>query len=385
MIYLDNAATSFPKAPRVGEEMSRYIRKIGANIGRGIYESAIEAGNTALLLRGGLAKLFSHTYGLDNIVFTSGATAGINQVLFGYLEKGDHVIVSSLEHNAVMRSLNALAEMGVEHSCVPVDAQGRTEPADIERCIRKNTRLMLFSHASNVSGALFPIEEAARIAYRHGIPIAIDAAQTAGCVPINFDKLRLDALIVPAHKGLMGPQGIGALLMSSQFACRLRPLIYGGTGSFSDSEIQPQRNPDKFESGTQNIPGIYGFLAAVQYILLRDVNEYHRQEVRLADTLISGISGLPLRVISGCDGSGALDKGVGIVSVSFKNVDNSLASFALESDYGIATRCGLHCSPAAHRALGTFPNGTVRFSFGENTTLEDIDITVQAIATILKD
>ena len=379
MIYLDNAATSFPKAPNVGFEMARYIEDVGANINRASYRAAIEAGEVAFLLRESLSKQFSHSCGADTVVFTSGATAALNQVLCGFLSRGDHVVVSASEHNAVMRPLTRLEkEWGVSFSVIPADGDGATDPSDIKKAIRPNTRLMLINHASNVSGMIFPLERAAEVCADAGVPLAVDAAQSAGHIPLNFDALGLSALVVPAHKGLMAPQGIGALLMTRRFACALRPLICGGTGSASDSLEQPDILPDKFESGTQNIPAMYGFLQAMRHIADRDAGAFRRRETELVGTLMQGLRAMPVRVV----GSGSAALHTGIVSVDFREMDNSAAAYALECENGILTRCGLHCAPCAHRALGTFPQGTVRFSVGEYTTEDEIAQTVRAVRSL---
>lgn len=378
--YFDNAASSFPKAPGVGRAMARYIDEIGANVSRGSYAEAMDAGLVVLETREKLASLFHFGGDCAQCVFTPGATWGINAVLSGFLRPGDHVIVSSLEHNAVMRPLTALASRGVTFSRIPADAQGVTDPRDILPLMRHNTRLVMVSHASNVSGVIFPLAETARICRDRGIPLALDAAQTAGHIDIDFDALGLSALIAPGHKGLLGPQGIGALLMKEDFARALPPFCYGGTGSASDSELQPERLPDKFESGTMNLPGIFGLSTALDFILSRGVDSLRMESLALTERFLEGIKGLPA-IIAGTADAGSR---VGVVSLDFPGRDNAEVAFALERDHHIDTRCGLHCAPSAHRTLGTFPQGTVRFSFGYATTPADIDYVVDAIGKVTK-
>ena len=376
--YLDNAATSFPKAPGVGDAVSAYLRENGTNVNRGSYQRATDAALCVLHTRELLAKLFHYKGRPNGVIFTPGATWGLNQILRGYLKSGDHVVVSSLEHNAVMRPLTALEKMGVSFSRIPADRQGISDPASILPLLRPNTRLVMLSHASNVSGTIFPLEEAARICRERSIPLAVDAAQSAGHIPVDFDALGLAALCVPAHKGLLGPQGLGAMLLEENFAKRLVPLISGGTGSVSDSESQPDYLPDKFESGTMNLPGIFGLHASLTYLFDRGLPALRAHEIALSERFLHGIEGLPLRV------AGPIDSAlrVGVISLDLANIDNALASDRLESEFGVLTRCGLHCAPNAPKTLGTFPQGTVRFSIGYSTDEAEVDHALEALRAI---
>lgn len=377
-IYLDNAATSFPKLPSVAEAMLRYMQEIGASVNRGVYASAQETGMTSLLLRENLCRLFHHS-DPTHCVLTSGNTMGLNMILRGWLRPGDHCLVSAIEHNAVMRPLQALAADGVAFDRVPCDRQGRMDPEDLRRMIRPNTRLVLITHASNVGGGVQDAAAVGDICRARGIPFALDAAQTAGHWEIDFDRWGLSALSVPGHKGLMGPSGIGALLLSQDFARELRPIVTGGTGSASDLELQPMYMPDRFESGTPNLPGIYGLEAAVSFILRTGTAALQAHETALTARLLAQLPEIPHICLAG---PWELANRVGVVSVDFQEVDNAEAAFRLEDAYGILTRCGLHCAPAAHKTLGTFPQGTVRFSFGWFTTPEEIDAAASAIAEI---
>ncbi len=374
-IYLDNAATSFPKPPAVAQAMLRYMTEVGASINRGVYSSAQDAGMTTLLLREGLCRLFHHS-DPTHCILTSGNTMGLNMILRGWLRPGDHCLVSSMEHNAVMRPLQDLAAQGVSFDRIPCDNAGRLDPEDIRPLIRPSTRLLVMAHGSNVGGAIQDAAAVGRICREYGIPFVLDAAQTAGHWETGFAEMGLSALSVPGHKGLMGPSGIGALLLSPDFAKGLSPLITGGTGSASDSELQPAYMPDRFESGTPNLPGIYGLQAAVDFVLEIGVEALRRREEELTGLFLDGLRGIPQIRLAGPWGT---DNRAGVVSIDFQQMDNAEAAFRLEQEFGILTRCGLHCAPSAHQTLGTFPQGTVRFSVGWFTTPEEVSAAVEAV------
>ncbi len=376
--YLDNAASSYPKAPGVGRAMADYIEQLGVNVGRGTYAQASEAALTVLETREKLKRFF-HFPGRENhVVFTPGATYGLNQILRGFLKPGDHVIVSSMEHNAVMRPLTDLQECGVTFSRIPADQDGKTNAADLVPLLKPNTRLVVVSHASNVSGTIFPLEETAQLCRQYGIPLVVDAAQTAGYLPIDFEALGLAALCVPGHKGLLGPQGIGAMLLTPSFAKLLTPLTTGGTGSASDSELQPDYMPDRFESGTMNLPGIMGLNAALDFVMEQGVESVRAHTKMLTQQFLEGVRRLPVRIV----GPNDPEQQVGVVSLDFCDLDNAEVAFRLEQESGIITRCGLHCAPNAHKTLQTFPQGTVRFSFGHATTEEEVAYAIRGINKI---
>lgn len=381
MIYLDNAATSFPKPPCVAQAMTRYTTEIGASINRGVYASAQDAGLTALLLRESLCRLFHHG-DPTHCVLTSGNTMGLNMILRGWLRPGDRCVVSAMEHNAVMRPLRDLETQGVVFERVPCSRQGYLNLEAMERAVRPGTRLVLINHASNVGGGVQDAAAVGRICGQYGVPFALDAAQTAGHWEIDFSGWGLSALSVPGHKGLMGPSGIGALLLSPDFARELAPVVTGGTGSASDSEFQPEYMPDRFESGTMNLPGIYGLQAAVDFVLRTGVERMRDHETRLTRLLLEH-----LRDVEGIRLAGPWETAdrVGVVSVDFLAQDNAEAAYRLETEYGILTRCGLHCAPAAHKVLGTFPQGTVRLSLGWFSTAEEIAAAGRAVAEIAGD
>ncbi len=377
MIYFDNAATSLPKAPGVGEAMKHYIDCVGVNINRGVYAPAQEAGLVTLELREKLSQFFNHDEP-TRVIFTAGNTAALNSAIKGYIRKGDHVLVSSLEHNAVMRPL---VQMGVDFDRVPCDAHGHMDIAAIEPLIRDNTKMFILCHASNVCGTVQDAQAVGELCKLHKIAFVLDAAQSAGHIPIDFKELNLSAMSVPAHKGLLGPQGIGALLLSADFAEKLDPLIAGGTGSMSDSEELPPYLPDRFESGTPNLPGIYGWSAAMDYVNQIGLAERRKHEVELTEYFLQGIEKISkINLV----GSRCTDDRVGVIAIDYVNLDNAEAADILEQEYGLLTRCGLHCAPSAHKSLGTFPRGVVRFSLGHTTTKDEIDIALNALRKTAK-
>lgn len=376
-IYLDNGATSFPKPEGVSQAMKNYMDRVGATINRSVYGSAQDAGLVTLQLRERLARLFHFTAPATHVILTPGATWGLNMAIKGLLKPGDHCIVSSMEHNAVMRPLLQLD--GVEFDRIPCSREGLLDPADVETRIRSNTKLVVMAHGSNVCGSVQDAAAVGEICARHGIDFVLDAAQTAGHYPIDFEVFHLSALCVPGHKGLLGPSGIGALLMTDEFARKLDPIVAGGTGSASDSEYLPDYLPDRFESGTPNMPGVYGFEAALRYVEERGIEALREHEMQLCRRFLDGLRDIPGAKLCGTWDS---DRRVGVISVDFVDQDNALAAFRLETEYGILTRCGLHCAPSAHKTLDTFPRGTVRFSLGFASTEDDVDAALTAIREI---
>ena len=377
-VYLDNAATSFPKPPTVGARMREYVDEVGAPVNRGSYQAAQQAELVTLRLRQRLCALFGFA-DPSHVILTPGNTWGLNMLLSGALRPGDHVLVSAMEHNAVMRPLTQLAKHGVAFDRIPCDAEGRLQADRIETMLSPNTRLVLLAHASNVSGTVQDAAAVGEICAARGIPFALDAAQTAGHIPLDFTALHLSALSVPAHKGLMGPQGIGALLLRPDFAKTIEPLVSGGTGSVSDSEDIPLYLPDRFEPGTPNLPGIYGWEAALEYLEGITVEAVAAHDRALTARLLGGLREIPGVVLIGPDSVG---NRVGVFSLDFPGKDNAEIAARLEEGFGILTRCGLHCAPNAHRTLGTFPRGTVRLSLGWFNTEADIDRALQAVKAL---
>ena len=375
MIYLDNAATSFPKAPGVSARMCHYIDRVGASINRGVYAPAQEAELETLGLREKLCAFFHHPEP-TRVLLTAGATAALNLAIKGSLHPGSRVLVSSMEHNAVMRPL---VQLGAAFTRLPCDREGRLLLPEAEALLRQKPELLILNHASNVSGTVQDAEAIGKLCKQYHVPFVLDAAQSAGHIPVDFEGFHLSALALPAHKGLLGPQGIGALLVTEEFAAQLSPLIAGGTGSMSDSEELPPYLPDRFESGTPNLPGIYGWSAAMDYVNRTEISALRAHEAALTQRFLDGLRGLSHLRLAGPWEPAAR---VGVISVDFRSMDNAEAADRLEQEFGILTRCGLHCAPAAHKTLGTFPQGTVRFSVGYATTQADVDAALAALRAL---
>ena len=377
-IYFDNASTSFPKAPGVSASMSTFIDEIGCNVNRGSYEDAYSAAGIVIETRERLSKLFGNKKS-KNIVFTQNVTASLNMIIKGLLKPGDHILVSSMEHNSMMRPLVQMAK-DVSFSRIPCDEQGVLKLDMVEDMILPETRAIFSLHASNVSGTMLPAAELGRIAHAHGLIYVLDAAQTAGVFPLDMEEMHVDALAFTGHKSLLGPQGIGGFAVTDELALQIDPLLSGGTGSISDSEGIPTFMPDRFEPGTMNLPGIYGLHAALQYLEDKGIDTIRKREQQLAQQLWDGLAKLKgVRLI----GQEDLSVRVPIVSADFPDFDNADISFQLADTYNILTRCGLHCAPYAHRSLGTFPNGTVRFSLSHINTEEEVDLCIDAVKKIL--
>jgi cysteine desulfurase family protein len=379
-VYLDQAATSRPKAAGVGDAMRFYIEEVCANVNRSTYAPATDAAIHVLETREKLCALFGFS-DPTHVIFTPGQTVSLNMVIKGLLHPGDHVLVSPLEHNGVMRPLTQLLVRGVSFDRIPLTKDDSLDLAAARQMIRPNTRLVILTHASNVSGTILPLAEVSALCREKGIFLAVDAAQTAGHIPINLATTPIDALCVPAHKGLRGPAGIGALLLSSALAKALDPLLTGGTGSDSHTEVQPDYMPDRFESGTPNLPGLYGFYAALCALEQEGLSVRQAQEEALLSQFLNGLDAFSgIRVL----GTRDLARKVGLVSVDFTALrDNAEVADRLATEFGVLTRCGLHCAPNAHKTYGTFPQGTVRFSFNNTNTEEEIDYALHAIHVIL--
>ncbi len=382
MIYLDNAATSWPKPPDVVRAMARFLEEVGANPGRSGHRLSVEAGRIVYRTREALAALFDLPDPL-RIVFAPNATYALNLTLRGLLRPGDHVITSSMEHNAVMRPLRALEAQGVALTVVPCAADGTLDPEDIRRALRPETTLIVLNHASNVSGTILPVAEVGRIARQADRLFLVDAAQTAGVVPISMREMEIDLLAFTGHKGLLGPTGTGGLAIGERVPLeRFEPLVRGGTGSRSEYEVQPDFLPDKFEGGTLNAVGLAGLLAALSYLQERGLSAIRAHETALMEHLLVGLQSIP-----GVSVYGPADPARRVAVVSF-NVAGRMPSevaLLLDERYNIACRPGLHCAPTAHRTLGTFPTGTVRFSLGPFNTPDEIERAVQAVAGLAEE
>lgn len=379
-IYVDNAATSFPKAPGVGDEVKTYIEKIGANVKRGTYTSAFSAGEVVLETRERLCKLFDF-HNPDNVVFTMNITQSMNYIIKGILKPGDHCIISSMEHNAVMRPIYQLVNKGVEFSRVQCDRLGRLNYEDIKKYIKPNTKAVIMTHASNVCGTILPLYEVGKICKEKNLYFIIDTAQTAGTFDIDYNELNADAIAFTGHKGLLGPQGIGGFVISNKLSKTMESLICGGTGSDSKSEYQPEYMPDKFEAGTMNLPGIFGLHRALRYLEKIGIKNIRDKEIELTCQFLEGILNMDDINIIGHSG---VKNRTAVVSLDFIKKDNAEVAYTLDKEYGIMTRCGLHCAPSAHKTLGTFPHGTIRFSFSHYNTYEEVKYLIESINAINK-
>jgi len=378
VIYLDNAASSWPKPDATWQAMEHFMRSIGANPGRSGHRLSIEAGRILMDAREVLAELFCAEDPL-RICFVKNATEALNLAICGILRPGDHCITSSMEHNSVMRPLRALERTGVEVTVVPCSPQGELDPRAIEKAIKKKTRLIVTTHASNVVGTLMPISEIGKIAGEHGVFFCIDAAQTAGAYPIDVKKMHIDLLAFTGHKSLYGPQGIGGLYIREGLEVDLEPLMRGGTGSRSEFQEQPDFMPDKYESGTPNTVGVAGLGAGARFILTQGVARIRAKEQRLTRMLIEGLGSIPGISVYGCRDA---ERQVAIVSFAIHDLSPSEITMELDEEFGIMSRPGLHCAPAAHQTIGTFSQGTVRLSAGYFTTEEEIASTVVAVENI---
>ncbi|MBM3118573.1 MAG: aminotransferase class V-fold PLP-dependent enzyme [Chloroflexi bacterium] len=380
MIYLDNAATSWPKPPEVLKAMVDVLERAGGNPGRSGHHLSVEAARVVYEAREDIAHFFNIS-DPTRIIFTSNATHAINIVLKGLLKPGDRVVTSSMEHNAVMRPLRSLEKHGLILDVVPCASDGSLDINDIAKAIDSSTRLVVLIHASNVVGTMLPIAEVAPLAHRTGALLLVDAAQTAGVIPIDMKISRIDFLAFTGHKGLQGPPGIGGLVIGDHVdTSQIEPLMRGGTGSQSELEEQPEHLPDKFESGTPNIVGIAGLRAGINWIMDRGIETIRAQERKLTRTLIDGLSN-----ISGIQVHGTHDpeKTVAIISFTATGRQVSEIGLMLDEGYGILARVGLHCAPAAHKTIGTFPEGTVRLAPGVFTTMDDITTAISAIEKVV--
>lgn len=377
-IYLDNACTSYPKPPSVITAMTDYMTQYGTNINRSSYSPAYALESIVLETRQSLARLFDFD-NVKNVIFTANIITSLNMVLKGLLKKGDHVLVSSMEHNAVMRPLVQLAEKGITFDRIPCTKEGELLLETAEALLQPSTRAIITTHASNVCGTVMPLSQVGAFCKAHDLLFIVDTAQTAGMLPISMTRDHIDAVCFTGHKGLLGPQGTGGILVTDEVADSMTPLIAGGTGSLSHMETMLSFLPDKFESGTLNLPGIVGLHAALTAIDTIGIANIHEKEMALTSRFLRGLEAIPELTIIGKTNT---ENRVAVVSVTAKIKDNSEIAYALERDYSILTRVGLHCAPSAHITLGTYPTETIRFSFGYATTEEEIDKALTALAAI---
>lgn len=379
-IYLDNASTTFPKAPNVASAMADYITNCGININRGSYSLAYDVEDTIYTTRQRLNTLFNG-HDPSHVVFTQNVTMSLNMVIKGLLKAGDHVLVSSMEHNAVMRPLTQLLDEGITFDTIPCDSTGSIQMDSIEPLICPNTVALIINHASNVCGTIQPLKSIGPICKAHNLQFIVDAAQTAGVIPIDVKACHIDALCFTGHKGLLGPQGIGGIILTKEMAQTLTPLIAGGTGSFSHLETMPTHMPDAFEAGTLNLPGIIGLNEGLDYIESQGMENIHNHELVLTQSFLEGLQSIDgINIV----GKQNIQDRTAVVSITIDGMDPANIAYELESTYHIMTRVGLHCAPRAHQTLGTYPEGTVRFSFGYANTHKDMESALSALHRIVK-
>ncbi|MBQ3104464.1 MAG: aminotransferase class V-fold PLP-dependent enzyme [Lachnospiraceae bacterium] len=380
-IYLDNASTTFPKPEEVPRAVFDYMTRSGVNINRSSYADAYRAEELVFDTRQMLCDLF-HGPDCRNVIFTKNITESLNVLLKGFLKPGDHVLVSSMEHNAVMRPLVQLADCGVTFSRVPCDSCGVLQPEALEECIRPETKAVVMTHASNVCGTVLPLRRVGEFCRERGLRFFVDSAQTAGVLPLDMVQMHIDALAFTGHKGLLGPQGIGGFVLGKGMEAHIEPLLSGGTGSLSHTEEVPSFLPDRYEPGTMNIPGIVGLHAGLTWLAGREEGEILTHELELTRAFLEGIRPLEeegkLRIAGKRDCTGR----VGVVSLQTPGMDPAKAAYEMEVGYGIMTRVGLHCAPSAHTSLGTYPTGTIRFSFGFWNTMEEVAAALKALREV---
>ena len=378
MIYLDNAATTFPKPEAVYNAMMDCMKNYCANPGRAGHKLAMKAAREIYDTRENIAKLFNIDNPM-NIVFTNNATDSLNLAIKGVVNKGDHIITTSMEHNSVIRPIKALEKVGVENTIVQCDDQGFLNIDDLEKAIKPNTKLIVTTHASNVCGTLIDIKAISEIANKHNILYLIDASQTVGVYDIDLKDIKADMLAAPGHKGLLGPQGTGILYIRE--GLNIDILKEGGTGSRSEDLFQPDLFPDKYESGTHNTPGIVGLNEGVKFIFKEGIDKIKEHEEELCKYMLERLEEVPnIRIYGPKDAN----KRASVISINIGNMDSGEITFLLDSEYDIATRSGIHCAPLAHKTLGTLEQGAVRFSIGYFNTKEEIDKAINALKEIAK-
>ena len=441
-IYLDNAATSFPKPEEVPMAVYDYMTKLGTNVNRGGYATAYDTESVVFECRELIGALF-HAPDYKNVVFTRNITESMNVVLKGLLHSGDHVIVSSMEHNAVMRPIRQLEKKGVSFTRAQCESDGSLKPEKILSCLRPNTKAVVMTHASNVFGTMLPIQEVGAFCKENGLAFILDSAQTAGVFPIDMEKMQIDILCFTGHKGLLGPQGIGGFILRDELVMKIEPLISGGTGSLSNLETVPEFMPDRFEAGTPNLPGIFGLHAALNWLrklgeasllnketekvkasffiednlsllslseeeILCKENAYKKEleslpsfsveqcfeaslkiirehELRLTEEFLKLLKPLEKKGELKIIGKKDTEMRTGVVSIQTLTRELSDTAFQLDTRYGIMTRVGLHCAPSAHKTMGTYPTGTIRFSFGFANTDKEVKLAIDALKELLEE
>jgi cysteine desulfurase family protein len=379
LIYLDNAATTFPKPRPVLEKMIETYSQMGVSPGRGSYDLATEAEELVTATREKLARFFGAP-DQDHVIFASNATDALNLVMQGLLKPGDHVVSTRLEHNSVLRPLYHLRECGlIEYDLVPFDNRGFIDPEAIAKAIRANTRLVIVCHASNVLGTVQPIPELGRICYERNVPVLIDAAQSAGEIPIDMSAWQISAVAFTGHKSLLGPTGIGGLAINPELD--IQTTRFGGTGVDSKSLVHTQTFPHRLEAGTINLLGVIGLSEGLDFLMAEGLNAIHQREMELLRRLRDALAALD-RITLYCQED--LSEHIGILTANVQGIEPEDVGAILDADFGIAVRTGLHCAPLVHETLGTYPQGGVRFSLGPFNTQEDIDRSIEAMGIIAR-
>ena len=378
-VYLDNSSTSFPKPKVVADSIYNYLVNIGGNPGRANHSNALESNRYLYMAREEIASFFNYDK-IENVIFTNNITSSLNILINGILKSGDHVITSSMEHNSVIRPLYNLKQtLNIELDIVNANSNGIINVDNIQKAIKPNTKLIVITHASNVTGSIQPIKEIGELCKKNNIYFILDSAQSAGVIDIDFKALSLNALAFTGHKSLLGPQGVGGFIIDDELNKICNPSILGGTGSLSHSLSQPDFLPDKFESGTLNIPGIIGLYEAIKFIKSQGLSTIYEHNNYLRSYLINGILDLGNFSIHGEISS---DKSTSCISITHSKLDVSELSYILDSDFNISNRSGLHCAPLAHKTIGTYPEGTVRLSLGYFNTEEELRYTLDSLNKI---
>lgn len=388
-IYLDNASTTFPKPQAVADAVYQYITHAGTNISRGTCAASSE--DLVFATRELLCRFFG-SEDSKNVVFTKNITESLNIIIKGLLHSGDHVLVSAMEHNAVMRPLRQIgAELtacnapadAITFSRIPCNEEGALCLESLPQLVRPNTKAIIMTHASNVCGTVQPLAAIGSFCHKHNLKFIVDSAQSAGVVPINMQAMHIDALAFTGHKGLFAPQGIGGFVLRESMIDEITPLIVGGTGSLSHTEHTPHFMPDKFEAGTLNLPGIAGLHASLTWLQQQGIGKILTHELTLTQQFLDGLQQLEVQKLLHIVGKRDCSERVGVVSISTDITDIAELAFILADKYAIATRVGLHCAPNAHKTLGTYPTGTLRFSFGWHNTAEEVNVALQALKEVL--
>jgi len=378
MIYLDNAATSFPKPERVYNKMDEFYRKYGANPGRSGHKMAMTASQAIENVRIELAGFF-HSPDPEHVIFTSNATDALNMAISGLLRPGDEVVTTVLDHNSLSRPLNLMAkERGIR--IIRVAPRGeQIDPDEIRGLLTRKTKIVSLTHASNITGWIQDISLIGKIVREHsGAYFLLDAAQSAGIIPINMRESLIDILVITGHKALFGPMGTGGLILSERVD--LPPFKVGGTGYDSENESQPDELPYRLEAGTENLPGIVGLGEGIEFIIERGIDNIRAEENRLKNILLDGLHSMDKINIYTSSGFTA---GLGIISITFDNIPPSDAAMILDGEFGIEVRPGLQCAPYMHKHLGTFPEGTVRLSISCFNTDREMEQTIEAVKQLI--